>query len=169
MDVPGVPATAGTNYFQSGTVWDCKKDGPTAAGFCLSPGGAGFACDDNLFGDSNIPTHRRFADIPDGTSNTIAASEGLTDCYNWSSWTYGDTNNFTTSFGVNTLMDKCCNARGGDWTKWWLARGFKSQHVGGVNAAFADGSVHFLTQAIDVGVFQRLGTIHAGDVATPPD
>jgi prepilin-type N-terminal cleavage/methylation domain-containing protein/prepilin-type processing-associated H-X9-DG protein len=166
MDVDGVPATAGTNYMQSGTVYDCGRDGRSPAGLCLSPGGAGFACDDNLFGDSNIPADRRLADVTDGSSNTLAVGESLTDCYNWSSWTYGDTNNFTTSFGVNTFQKECCNGRGGDWTRWWLGRGFKSLHEGGFNAAFADGSVRFVPQSIDPVVLQRLATIRAGDVAS---
>ena len=109
---------------------------------------------------------QRIADFTDGTANTLAVSESLTDCYNWSNWMYGDTNNFTTSFGINTLMNECCNSRGGDWNRWWVARGFKSAHTHGVNTAFADGSVRFLQESIDLTVFQRLGTIQAGDVAT---
>ena len=96
---------------------------------------------------------------------TLAVSESLTDCYNWSSWMYGDTNNFTTSFGINTLRTQCCNSLGGDWNRWWVARGFKSSHTQGINAAFADGSVRFVQESIDTTMFQRLGTIRAGDVA----
>jgi prepilin-type processing-associated H-X9-DG protein len=38
-------------------------------------------------------------------------------------------------------------------------------HTGGIQATMADGSVRFITQSLDVNVFQRLGTIQSGDVA----
>jgi len=35
--------------------------------------------------------------------------------------------------------------------------GFKSRHVDGAQFAFVDGSVHYLTQRIDMKVYQLLG------------
>jgi prepilin-type processing-associated H-X9-DG protein len=43
-----------------------------------------------------------------------------------------------------------------------LARGFKSRHPGGANFAFADGSVHFLSEDIDHWTYQFLGCRNDG-------
>jgi prepilin-type processing-associated H-X9-DG protein len=40
---------------------------------------------------------------------------------------------------------------------WNVAFGFKSKHPGGANFVFADGSVHFLYEKINMGTFQYLG------------
>jgi prepilin-type N-terminal cleavage/methylation domain-containing protein/prepilin-type processing-associated H-X9-DG protein len=167
-----VAATSGTNYMLSGWVYNCADSGfpyGSPDGTCLAQGGPGFSSDVGPNGDAWLTVPRKIADITDGTSNTLAISESLTDCYNWSSWMYGDTNTFTTSLGLNSYMDRCCNFRGGDYIgQWYFARGFKSMHTHGINAAFADGSVQFLHESIDRTVFQQLGTIQAGDVASVP-
>jgi prepilin-type processing-associated H-X9-DG protein len=46
---------------------------------------------------------------------------------------------------------------------------FYSQHPGGVNMLFADGSVHFLRQQIDQAVLLALGTRAAGEVVDEMD
>lgn len=167
----GAPATTAHNYSLSGMVYSCATDGTSPAGFCLSPvGGEGFAYDLRTFNgdawDFAKYSHKRsIRDITDGTSTTLAIAEGLPDCYNWMSWIYGDTNAFSTSGGINTLKSVSCNFLGGSSYNWPPGRGFKSQHVGGVQGIMADGSVHFISQNIDMNVFQRLGTISAGDIA----
>jgi prepilin-type processing-associated H-X9-DG protein len=40
----------------------------------------------------------------------------------------------------------------------------RSRHPGGVNVLFADGSVHFIPQAISLATWQELGTIAGGDI-----
>ena len=42
--------------------------------------------------------------------------------------------------------------------------GFKSRHTGGANFAFGDGSVHFISQSIDMRAYQLLGTRNDGQV-----
>ena len=43
------------------------------------------------------------------------------------------------------------------WNNWNTAFGFKSRHSGGANFAYGDGSVHFLSQTIDMKTYQYLG------------
>jgi prepilin-type N-terminal cleavage/methylation domain-containing protein/prepilin-type processing-associated H-X9-DG protein len=95
-------------------------------------------------------SHTRVADITDGTSNTLAFGETLGGALNDGSRSL-----------ENTWM-------GAGWyrTKWGLApiygpnnndyyqAQFQSKHTGGiVNFAFADGSVHGISQAVDFNLF----------------
>ena len=48
-----------------------------------------------------------------------------------------------------------------------LSRGHqaaRSYHLGGVNDAFADGSVHFILDSISLTIWKALGTRAAGDL-----
>jgi len=166
-----IPATIGHNYMLSGSVFDCESDGSSDNGFCSSTGGRGFAADTRVWdGDAyNFPGNsqcRRIRDITDGTSNTIAVGEILPDCYAAANWMYGDTNNFSTSNGINTKMTKTCRFLGGDWTYWHEGRGFKSMHIGGIQVLMSDGSVKFISQSIDMGLFQNMGTVQSGDLVS---
>src|SRR5262249_48888181 len=96
---PNGTKTVPTSYMMSGFVWDCAINGKAPGGSCLSPGGLGFAPDspkndgNNIYGEGwNTGLEkpwRRIADIKDGTSNTLAVSESLPDCNQWSQWFYG--------------------------------------------------------------------------------
>jgi prepilin-type processing-associated H-X9-DG protein len=46
---------------------------------------------------------------------------------------------------------------------------FYSEHPGGVNVLFADGSTHFLRNSINVAVLQALGTRAGGEVVSAAD
>ncbi|MDR1383654.1 MAG: DUF1559 domain-containing protein [Planctomycetaceae bacterium] len=49
-----------------------------------------------------------------------------------------------------------------------IRRGFlkaTSQHTGGVNACYGDGSVHFTSDTVDLGVWRALSTCNGGEVA----
>ena len=51
---------------------------------------------------------------------------------------------------------------------WAVTWGFKSNHPGGVNAAYVDGSVHFLNENIDMRTYQHLGCRDDGNAVTSP-
>jgi prepilin-type N-terminal cleavage/methylation domain-containing protein/prepilin-type processing-associated H-X9-DG protein len=44
--------------------------------------------------------------------------------------------------------------------------GFHSLHPGGVNFAFADGSVHFIKSTINLNVYHAIGTVNFGEVVS---
>lgn len=46
---------------------------------------------------------------------------------------------------------------------------FRSDHSGGCNFVFADGSVHFISDSIGMLPYQQLSTIAGGDIAQIPD
>jgi len=160
----GAEATTPRSYMQSGWVVRCS-DGLSANGYCLDTGGEGFQAWSGISVMDRMRA-RKIRDIQDGLSNTLAAGEVVPDCYNWSNWMYGDTSNFSTSNGINILESDCCRRKGGNWLDWQPCAVFRSMHPGGMNGLMADGSIHFVSENIDMTTFQRLGTVDGGDVAS---
>jgi prepilin-type N-terminal cleavage/methylation domain-containing protein/prepilin-type processing-associated H-X9-DG protein len=50
-----------------------------------------------------------------------------------------------------------------------IANGFRSDHPGGCNFLFADGSVHFLEEGIDMLLYQNMSTMMGGEVVDLPE
>ena len=74
-------------------------------------------------------------------------------------WAYGYLYNWTgTAYGINK-RDGSDDANYG---------AFRSQHTGGANFVFADGSVRFLRDSIDQTTFTWLGTRAGGEVVSIP-
>ncbi len=109
------------------------------------------------------------ADLKDGTSSTIMVGERLTGCSVHAANGWHTTNNgegitgtlipinFDTCHDVNfdyaseglTECNRNCT--------WNTEFGFRSEHPGGAQFAFGDGSVHFLSETIDHLNYQFLG------------
>jgi len=117
------------------------------------------------------------AAIPDGTSNTIMIGEALPGVHDhlrnnrW--YGYNDGNaHCTTIMPMNVitpeqvdLTDAVCLRAVNNWDIVW---GFSSRHTGGCNFAFADGSVHFLSNSISTELYNKLGCRNDGQ-AQPPN
>lgn len=109
----------------------------------------------------------RIADVPDGTSNTIFVGEVRVDCSGHvrAGWSHSNKWGAFTQIPIN--YDSCypdvasataagktaCAAR----CTWNTEVGFKSQHPGGANFLFGDGSVRFISQTIDHWTYQYIG------------
>ena len=130
----------------------------------------------------------RFRNVTDGLSKTLLMSEQnltATDTYpdprgqthiNWGFDTsYATPNssfdrvaswwNPTTDAGRvcdNIPPDLPCQATGSDFS--FAAR---SKHAGGVQAAFCDGGVQFISDTIFLSVWQAAGTVSGGEMLTP--
>jgi prepilin-type processing-associated H-X9-DG protein len=126
-------------------------------------------------------TQVRFADITDGTANTLMLSELLV----WSPGddrrgrifnTYQGETFFSTLYAPNTpnadAQYSCgaslpphmpCTAVGSGQNSINSAR---SRHTGGVNAALCDGSVRFIPQTISLAVWSASATRAGGEVAS---
>jgi prepilin-type N-terminal cleavage/methylation domain-containing protein/prepilin-type processing-associated H-X9-DG protein len=116
---------------------------------------------------------KRLTDVGDGTSSTILAGEmgfQLKD-YTFTSGTYagqvrgGNTSwafGYTSySFGSTRLT---LNTVAPSAPLLDRLQTFRSDHTGGVNFLYADGSVHFLTSGINPTAYTALGTRSGGEV-----
>jgi len=128
----------------------------------------------------------RVTDISDGSSNTLCLSElkyrqpsstGPSTADSRGVWGYGTMggNTFTTKTGPNSATPDgvwgCrdfptegmpCVQVGTPYTEMYAAP--RSYHTGGVNVSFADGSVRFIRDGVDLITWAGLGTRGGGEV-----
>lgn len=100
--------------------------------------------------------------ITDGTSKTILFGEVRPDCSVHVSGGWLSSNNLCglakTTIPINydscskEAIDKCHQ-----WNNWTTEFGFKSNHAGGANFGYGDGSTSFISEDVDYGVYQLQG------------
>jgi prepilin-type N-terminal cleavage/methylation domain-containing protein len=119
----------------------------------------------------------------DGTSNTILIGESLPETNPTGVSGHpvaGATSGWWTADGSHAMISTiipinypvvpddpgalCATTPGLSSANWAVGNGFRSNHAQGANFVFADGSVHFLNQNIDMWTYQRLGCRNDGQV-----
>ena len=108
------------------------------------------------------PVVTRFRDITDGTSNTFAVGETVAGWTKWAWWFSFNASTGTCAIPLNYKPDGISDED--NITDWRNNYGFMSRHTGGASFALADGSVKFISQSIDLGVYRALATIQGGEV-----
>jgi prepilin-type N-terminal cleavage/methylation domain-containing protein/prepilin-type processing-associated H-X9-DG protein len=122
------------------------------------------------------PCNTLIAAIKDGSSNTMMVGEsvGLYNRDNW--WFYFKGCVATTAIPLNARAE--CAAGAGQtprkalelcFTDWYHNYGFTSDHTTGGNFVFADGSVRYISNEVDLATYQAMGAIQDGQVITLPD
>ena len=117
-----------------------------------------------MFGENS---RTRFADISDGSSNTIAFGETTLDVVNGSGPAWGYRGwamvgiDLGSGDGVNNWEhpSKLVPPKFGRLGSWGRAG---SHHPNGCNAGYGDGSTRFFTESIDKNVARNLVTIADG-------
>lgn len=183
MDCPSHPRS--DEQMANGTGMEHLARGNYAA--CYGAGGYGssFTGDQRFGGVFGNNSNYRMQDIVDGTTNTVMLSElkyrtpgGNSSQDIRGTWAYGSmgANIFSTLTGPNSnendriwgcrhVPDMPCGGStsdGGTYQNLYSAA--RSYHTGGVHAALADGSVRFISDNIDLGTWNALGTRQGGEV-----
>jgi prepilin-type N-terminal cleavage/methylation domain-containing protein/prepilin-type processing-associated H-X9-DG protein len=112
----------------------------------------------------------RMAEVLDGLSNTLLVSEKRLNLNGLGEPQPDDNEGYTAGFDEDTIRSTAYppapDFRGDGFDE---GRRFGSSHPTGVNAVFADGSVHWISYSVDPQVFQNLGNMKDGQVVNPAD
>jgi prepilin-type N-terminal cleavage/methylation domain-containing protein/prepilin-type processing-associated H-X9-DG protein len=130
----------------------------------------------NNLGVMPLNDRTRFADITDGTSNTILITE---DAGRPKAWRSGGpvegVYSLNAAWATTQLIEGAGSTADGSIKPGPCAinctndREVYSFHPGGANAVFADGSVHFLKASMSIRIFARLVTRAGGEAASADD
>jgi prepilin-type N-terminal cleavage/methylation domain-containing protein/prepilin-type processing-associated H-X9-DG protein len=143
---------------------------PTPSG-CLSV--SGNTGDPWVGGNGMFPGHgfrckRTFGSITDGTSNTLMIGEStyVAGARMGADWAGTAGSGMTASIAPNypAVTSGAAAGFGSGNQNWPDLYGARSNHSGGVQFAFVDGSVHFISQSIALKVYYALATINGGEV-----
>jgi prepilin-type N-terminal cleavage/methylation domain-containing protein/prepilin-type processing-associated H-X9-DG protein len=120
---------------------------------------------DGIFFRADYRIKRRIADITDGTSNTFMIGEDIPSKNIHCAWPFANTATGTCAIAPNGKRPNGTEFTIGDWPNVYS---FRSRHLGGLQFAYADGSVHFINDSIPLTVYRAMATISGGEVVTAP-
>ena len=97
--------------------------------------------------------------VTDGLSNTMLTGEAMPNMCWWNAWSESNSSVATTSIPMNQMVNL-------DKTNPGYCYGFRSQHPGGMNAGFSDGSVRFIKLTINQFIYRAISTRAMGEVVS---
>src|SRR5262249_20351895 len=128
---------------------------------------AGGPCDGLVSGNGifarSASKKTKIGNITDGTSNTLLVGEDIPEIDAHCAWFYANGSIGTSAIPPN-VMKKPNGTLYDPYTDWPEIYSFRSRHTGGINFGFADGSVHFVQEALPLATYRALATINSGEV-----
>jgi prepilin-type processing-associated H-X9-DG protein len=119
---------------------------------------------DGIFFASSFRKPRSITRISDGTSNTLMIGEDVWGRRGVPTFLPGDWVHSVNQFRLTNCPINYRQPNGQFWNRWF-DMGFNSRHPGGAQFALADGSVRFVSESVQLGVYRALATVAGGEVA----
>jgi len=152
-----------TNYKGvSGANWcygNWPYAGPTGNCDCFYQDGKGRG--DGIFFRTDILYKQTFAEVTDGTSNTLMIGEDVPEVSSWCSWPYANHAVGTCAIPPNVNLKKEFGAAY-TWN-YENTYSFRSRHPAGLQFGLADGSVRFLSQTVNLQTYRDLSSKQGGE------
>ena len=120
---------------------------------------------DGIFYRDDFKKPIRLTDILDGTSNTFLVGEDVPSKNMHCDWPFANHATGTCGIAPNAKTPSGTEFDPSDWPNVYS---FHSMHTGGVQFAFADGSVTFVPDSITLDVYRAMASRNGGEVATLP-
>jgi prepilin-type N-terminal cleavage/methylation domain-containing protein/prepilin-type processing-associated H-X9-DG protein len=128
--------------------------------------GNGVVCRGGGSASGGAPIMTGNMDIRDGASNTFLLGESVPAYCGWSLWYWFEGSTATCGIPVNYFTSAGVTPDN-NFANWKDSMGFMSRHRGGgANFAMCDGSVSFVSETIDFGVYKAEATIDGNEVPT---
>ncbi len=121
---------------------------------------------DGVLGRSDSKRLRRFSMVLDGVSHTFMAGEDLPEKNIYCSWPYANNAHGTCAIPPNVVPQTGHSYRPDFWPN---VNGFRSNHSGFVAFVYCDGSVHLISDTIDLKVYRAMATIAGHERVATPD
>ena len=156
-------AATGSYAFCAGTIWAKAGGTEPLTGVSTGPTEAKYANNGVFYYQS----HHSNRDVSDGLSQTIFIGEVVDTATKSSAnlWTRGarDKDCHRTTYNPINTVDY--ETWGYPYTSgsYYIASAFASRHAGGANFGFGDGHVEFLSETIDMIVYQSMSTRAGGE------
>jgi prepilin-type N-terminal cleavage/methylation domain-containing protein/prepilin-type processing-associated H-X9-DG protein len=104
----------------------------------------------------------RLEQMSDGTSNILMIGEDVPERNTHCGWPNANYSTGTCAIPLNTsLPGKTPQYGAGDWGNVYS---FRSRHTGGSNFCFADGSVRFVSESVNLATYRAMATHSGGEV-----
>jgi prepilin-type N-terminal cleavage/methylation domain-containing protein len=154
-----------TNYKGvSGQNWEWGGFNYTGTGR-MAGNAYGLGDGDGIFFRGDGAWKLKLTQITDGTSNTFMIGEDIPLYNQWCSWPYSNNAVGTCAIPPNYEMPPTMTPNPGNWPDTYS---FRSYHTNGLQFAYADASVHYVSQSIDSLTYRAMATIQGGEVLVAP-
>jgi prepilin-type N-terminal cleavage/methylation domain-containing protein/prepilin-type processing-associated H-X9-DG protein len=162
-NLQGQPAATSNYKGVTGDCWPYSATYANKGNLCN-----GLTTGNGIFTRGDINKPMRIPKITDGTSGTFFLGEDIPEIDAHCAWFYANGSMATAAIPPN-IMKRPNGTLYDPYNDWPELYSFRSRHPNGLQFAFADGSVRFISQSIPLTTYRALATINSSEVINGTD